>query len=152
MRCWPQFDNSGTLKRGNARGVIIDFWVCGPLGVAAFGVQTGWVLKPFMGPPGLSPRYDIPGLDRICADVFPTARSVSVHSPIRRHGMIGDDTCPYQGDIPCWNEGSHMEGDRLLKMLVEHGSDAVYERLAEWYGSIEDREPCEKDGCHGGHD
>jgi len=147
---WPQFDNR-KFGKGGAQGVIAEFELRGPLGAAVFGFDTGWVSRPFKGFPIFSSRLDEPGVDVALAELFPRGRALVLHSPIRRHSMTDGDVvneCPHLDGVHCYTDASFSEAETLLKVLVEHGHEAVWEKLIGWYESIESREPCDKDGCH----
>jgi hypothetical protein len=67
-------------------------------------------------------------------DIQPSGWDIGYHSPIPMHE--GQEPMSSECDIlggTCYYDGSGLAADRLIPAFLERGTDAVWEKLTEWY-------------------
>jgi hypothetical protein len=65
----------------------------------------------------------------------PLPADAGYHSPIPQYEgqELSQEHCEYLDGQPCYYDGSALYADKVFKMLVEHGSEAVWEELERLY-------------------
>lgn len=118
----------------HGRGAVTMHWYLrGERGVAQFMVFTGWHLPETAAKLNEPPMRLSPVTGRTWNPMEPNPADVGYHSPRPLHGgEIRREDCRIL-DGPCYYDGSGLAADEPFRLLVEHGSDAVWDFLADYY-------------------
>lgn len=137
---FPAWDkrHSQPSKNYGIHGAELLMLVLGDKGAIQFRVSTKWHL------PAVQKELDqrtlaksmTAGLDKfdISATYHPMATDLGYHSklPMYEDQEVVDTDCKWTGG-PCYYDGSGLNADPVLKLLIGQGSDAVWKRLEEEY-------------------
>jgi hypothetical protein len=109
--------------------VHIMFGLIGDKGAITADFFTDWYLK-----------NDQPGVDRHNANgrglpVINRLGSVDAHAytPLYEDQFRSRDECCWLNGAPCYMDGSALQGGELLEMFIEHGLDALWVKMEEYY-------------------
>lgn len=99
----------------------------GPKGAVQFVMGTGWVL----------PHCKAENPDAFSD--YPQARDLGYHSPVPMYeGQEPmSDKCDVLG-IPCYYDGSTLNAEKPMQMLIAEGHEALWTYLKEYYHSTLD--------------
>ena len=112
----------------------LSFYVKGPEGVVQFVIYSGWypeiIAKPdtdwmtlsMVNKVGVSP---------------PMAADLGYHSPTPRyedHAPIKE--CEWMGGASCYYDGSSLNGNKLLSLMIHEGGEAMWKELEDYYASV----------------
>jgi len=128
----PAFDkrSADPSKNYGIHGVSMKMVLKGPLGAIQFVVFTNWQLPHVQEEMDAKPLGDMPYLFH-----KPMAADVGYHSPVPQYD--GQDlireSCEYLDGKPCYYDGSGLMAEEVFKILLEKGSDGVWEDLERRY-------------------
>jgi hypothetical protein len=116
----PAFD-----KRNEGRGqhnAEMDFILKSSMGAFVLKINTGWLLN----------KKEQNGISHI----FPSGGYIGFH--FLQQGDYGFQTekCEYLNGKSCYGDGSFCDAHQYAKILVEKGSDAVFEKMEERFIEI----------------
>lgn len=134
---FPAWDKRSTAPNKNygIHGAELLMLVLGDKGAIQFRVSTNWHLE------HVQSELDQRTLTKRPLDIFdisvlyhPMATDLGYHSKVQMYESqtpIKND-CKYTGG-PCYYDGSGLNAEPMLRLLIEQGSDAVWKRLEEEY-------------------
>lgn len=130
----PAFDRRSDDPKKNygVHGVEIAFFLTGAEGVVQFIVYTNWQLPHVQSATDARPLNDHPYMFH-----KPMAADLGYHSRVPRHEgqtMLRDD-CDLLGG-PCYYDGSSLNAKPVFDVLLEKGSDGVWESLEGFYVEV----------------
>jgi hypothetical protein len=136
VKFYPAFDkrSNDPKKDFGIHGVELLMLLKGPAGAIQFKVFTNWML------PSVQAETDDRMLAR-CEKIYlrclyhPMAVDIGYHSYIPRHEgqTIITDKCEWLEGKPCYYDGSSLNAEPVLALLIAEGSDAVWKELESWY-------------------
>lgn len=118
----PAFDKRHTDPEKNygIGGVVMKFFLVGPAGTIQFVTSTGWHLPRVVdeGIKGTLMAYDI-----------------GYHSPKSMYEgqTVLTTECELVEGGTCYYDGSGLQADAFLRILIEQGSDALWAALEKRY-------------------
>lgn len=122
----PAFDKRHPDPRKNygIESVTMCWLLRGPVGVIQFKVSTGW---------------NLPHVVRCSSDAvdFPMATDLGYHSPHPMYDdhMLVSEECSVLGG-PCYYDGSTLNAEEPLRLLIEQGHEAVWDHMKNYYKSL----------------
>jgi hypothetical protein len=131
----PAFDrrDPNPNKNYGIHGCELRMVLKGELGATQFLVFTNWQL-PHVTEEFLNKNYTRK-IELKCA-FLPTPADVGHHSPKPFYEeQTKRDDCPYLDGNPCYYDGSGLRAEEWYDILVEYGSDKIWEMLEEEYYS-----------------
>lgn len=129
----PSFDkaNPDPKKNYGVGSVMICFYLKGELGCVQFKMSTGWFLE------HLEKRGDYFSIDKYPFKYVQAPRAIDLvyHSPKPMYGSHEpiDQSCEFLGGIPCYYDGSTLNAETILTVLIEEGSEGVWRELEVYY-------------------
>ena len=128
MRFRPAFDkrSSNPKKNYGIHGAELAFYLKGEEGAIQFVIYTNWHL------PHVQKELDNKLHDHILCHPMPA--DLGYHSKIPRYDgqkALTED-CEWTGG-KCYYDGSGLNADRIYKILVEQGDEAVWKELEKEY-------------------
>lgn len=119
----PAFDkrHPDPTKNYGIGGVEIAFFLKGERGVVQFKMGTGWFL----------PENRKPGI----SDSYPMAWDRGYHSYIPRYDGQTPiaESCHILDGKPCYYDGSTLNAEPILEVLIREGSEGVWRELEAYY-------------------
>ncbi len=129
----PAFDkrHSDPSKNYGIHGADMRWYLMGPEGAVQFVVYTSWHL------PHVQAEMDLKPLSEGCTRYMhhkPLPADIGYHSKVPQYeGQESiDDDCEFTGG-KCYYDGSGLNAKKGFELLVEKGSDAVWEWMEECY-------------------
>jgi len=126
----PAFDrrDPDPHKDCGVHGVELRMVLKGEHGAVQFVLYTNWYL----------PHVTEESRARMTPDNYflfePLPADLGYHSPAPMwEGQYSRPDCPYLDGKPCYYDGSGLAAEEIYKVLVEKGSDAVWEELEKYY-------------------
>lgn len=121
----PAFDKRhiDPSKNYGVHGVDCLWLLKGEKGVVQFKIFTNWYL---------------PHIQEKLKEIYgPMATDLGYHSPV----PIYEDQKPITSNCeftngPCYYDGSSLNAQKLFEILVEKGSEAVWEEMTNFYRSV----------------
>lgn len=123
----PAYDkrHSDPTKNYGIGSVSLNMVLKGNHGAISFTVLTGWNL------PHVQEEYK--GNSLVSKAL---AADLSYHSPIQQYGGQLASDCEYVNTDKCYCDGSTLEAERVFKIMLEKGSDGVWEAMEAWYQEV----------------
>lgn len=134
----PAFDkrNPKPSKNYGIHGVDLIMMLKGDKGVVQFVVYTNWHLPHVQEELNRKAK----GEDEvyISAILNPMPADLGYHSPIPLYEgqSICSESCEYLDGKPCYYDGSGLNAEKIYKILLEKGSDGVWEELEKYYKDV----------------
>lgn len=129
----PAYDkrDSDPNKNYGVHGVELRMVLKGELGATQFLLYTNWQL------PDVTKEFR----EKLTPDKYflfePLPADLGYHSPKPIYeGQTSMGPCPYLNNQPCYYDGSGLNAERIYKVLLEKGSDGVWEELEKYYKEI----------------
>ena len=130
IKFYPAYDkrSSDPKKNYGIGSATLGFYLIGELGAIQFTTSTGWNLD-----------HVHEELKHKHFDYYdplkPQAYDLGYHSP---NPMYEDykpmsEPCEFVGGKPCYYDGSTLNAEPILKLLITQGSDAVWKELEDYY-------------------
>lgn len=131
IKLLPAFDkrHKDPNKNYGVGGVKVMMILKGEEGAVHFIFNTGMML------PSVYKWWNERGLGRYDGDHLPyMGYDVGYHShaPLYEEQGISQDNCEWIGG-PCYSDGSALAAEEYMNVLIEKGSDAIWEMLEERY-------------------
>ena len=132
---YPAYDktHSDPKKNYGVHGVELKFVLKSDKGAVQFLLYTNWHLSHVQEELNRKLDSQFPHLS-----CHPQPADLGYHSPKPTYKgqtqMPGG--CEYLDDKPCYYDGSSLNADRIYKVLLEKGSDGVWQELEEFYKEI----------------
>lgn len=126
----PAFDrrNPSPAKNYGIHGAEMRFVLRGPDGAVQFLLFTNWML------PHVEEELDAKhGSHTLC---HPQPADLGYHSPRPMYeGQEPTPGCPYLDGKPCFYDGSGLNAERVFRVLVAEGGEAMWKELESYYAS-----------------
>jgi hypothetical protein len=128
----PAYDkrNPDPSKNYGIHCVDLIFALKGKKGAVTFVVFTGWYL------PEVKRELESKGQLHIMR--YPEAVGLDYHSPVPRYeGQLSyNKGCMWLDDQPCYMDGSVINSERLIDVMLAEGSDGIWRELEEYYHEV----------------
>jgi len=127
----PAYDN--TAKGGGLHGINIRFILRGEHGAVQFLIFTNW--RPKQATKRL--RAEMSPSNYFLFEPMPA--DVGYHSKVPRYeGQHAMENCVYvqTPDGKCYYDGSTLHAEQVYDILLEKGSEGVWEYLGKYYDSV----------------
>mgnify|MGYP001563461607 CR=1 FL=1 len=127
----PAYDkrDDDPKKNYGIHGVSIRFVLKGAEGVVQFLIYTNWFLPHNQAEMDNTYHYDHPHL--LCR---PMGADKGYHSPKPMYdGQITMGPCEYLDGKPCYYDGSGLNADALLRLMIREGGEAMWKDLEAFY-------------------
>lgn len=126
---YPAFDkrHPEPSKNYGIHGVDVAFYLMGPEGTVQFKLSTGWQL------PHVALELREKGAD-ICLQTMPIDLGYHSPKPMYDGQPMMTDKCEFAPDGgKCFYDGSSLNADPIFQVLLEKGSEGVWEELSKYY-------------------
>jgi hypothetical protein len=127
-KAWDRNNPPDGAKAGEdygIHGVEIYFVLTGDKGAVVFQLMTGWNIDESDTQKG----YAI--------GCYPMATDLGYHSFKRKHDyQTKRENCAFLGDKPCYYDGSSLNAEPVLAMLIKDGTDVVWKELEDYYNQV----------------
>lgn len=128
---YPAYDkrDPDPKKDYGIHGVDLRMILKGELGAVEFTVFTGWQLPHVKEElyKKMSPE------NHFLYDPMPADVGFHSYKPIYENQKPTTEVCKHLNDKPCYYDGSGLKAIEIFDILVEKGSDAVWEELEKLY-------------------
>ncbi len=136
----PAFDRTDPdpKKDYGVNGVEFIFFLIGERGIIQFRASTNWMLPHVQKSLDEKTMHDIScgaQYSDIALSCFyhPKGFDLGYHSPTPMYeGQSKMQSCKFFED-GCYYDGSSIQGDEMLKMLIENGSNGVWKAMKKYY-------------------
>lgn len=133
IECNAAYDRSDPdpKKSYGVHGVDMRWYVRGPEGAVQFVVYTNWHL------PHVQERLDARDGSKfphvLC---HPLPADIGYHARTAQYDgqtpITPDEPCPLIG-VPCYYDGSGLHAEKVFRILIEQGGDALWAYLDNYY-------------------
>lgn len=122
-------------KNYGIHGCEMRFVLTGDKGAVQFVLYTNWQLPHVteeLVEKGITNPRDLKYV------LLPMPADLGYHSPKRRYKgqKVLTKSCPYLKGKPCYYDGSGLNAEPVYQVLLEKGSDGVWEELEKYYERI----------------
>lgn len=121
----PAFDrrDPNPKKDYGIHSVDLKFLLKGERGVVQFVIYTGWYLP--QNHPATHPEH------------FPMAADIGYHSyvPLYEGQKCLNGSCRYLDGKPCYYDGSGLQAEDFLKVMIAEGGETMWKKMEEWYNN-----------------
>lgn len=131
----PGFDrrNSDPKKNYGVHGCQVRFLLKGDLGTVQFLCFTDWLPKNVQ-----EERMGKGTTSSVTQEVVgeqPMGADLGYHSPkpMYKGQKVIDEKCAHLGGVPCYYDGSALAAERIRDIMLERGSDGVWEAMETYY-------------------
>ena len=137
VKFYPAFDkrNPEPSKNYGVHGVDLLMVVKGDKGAVQFKLFTNWML-----PHVVEERMNKPMFDDMDIKCFymPQPADLGYHSykPVYEGQTPITKSCELLDGKPCYYDGSGLNAERIYKVLLEKGSDGVWQELEDYYREV----------------
>jgi len=129
----PAFDkrHKDPKKNYGIHNVEVKFLLKGGKGAVQFLLFTGWYL------PETNKEYKSER-NIILQENTPIAVDLGYHSlkPLFKGQSQATDKCPYLDNKPCYYDGSALNSEPILDLLIRKGDEAVWKELEKYYKEL----------------
>ena len=120
-------------KNYGVAGVHVGFYYGNPVdGFVQFTIITDWY------PTCL--KEEKKGMQERVAGIYPMPADLGYHSPVPHYDDHGKMDCDMMEQGFCYYDGSTLNAERIMKILTDEGSDAVWVALEEYWDDLFGRE------------
>lgn len=124
---WDRRDPNSSKNYG-VHGVEMRWYLVGEEGAVQFVVFTNWMLPHI--------REERKGRDLAPCLYEPMGADLGYHSRVPRYeGQEPMSKC-HLLNCPCYYDGSGLNADRVLEILIREGSDAAWKEMETYYASV----------------
>lgn len=144
FKIYPGWDkrNDDPSKNYGIHGCELEFVLTGDKGVAVFRLSTDWlplhVQQERMGRDvATHGTYGFPDVCQVVVGEQPMGADLGYHSPTPLRDWQTDNEmrkdCPYLENKPCYYDGSGLAAEEVRNIMLEKGSDGVWQALEAYY-------------------
>jgi len=140
----PGYNCTDMSMRGHGvHGMEVRWGLRGPLGGAQFLIYTDWLPGQRFPGHGLRPDGSYSWSDSRGEPFYPMGADVGYHAkrPQYEGQHVTSDACDFTNGS-CYYDGSGLRADKLAKIFVQFGEQAIWDELESVYADLatEDRE------------